>query len=390
MIKEITLINYKCFKQQNFELSNINLFFGLNGRGKSSVLQSILLMGQSVLEMNSLMDLIISSNFLTLGDFNDIKSTLSDDNFVKFQFKTDVEKMESFSFEYTSNPKLLDRGLLKEFELNGVKSSEELISDEGAVSLSSDNNKSINYKDDSRILNVFKNIHYISADRIGPRLYVNKFGVGSLDKAGSKGENSINILSSYSGKLNEIFFIDQVEPQDLTELCQIWLNYIFDGARIKINNDSESVLSLKINSKNSEKLYKSVNVGFGYSYVLSIVLTCLLSKENDILIFENPEAHLHPKAQSRLTHLFARLVENKVQLFIESHSEHILNGLRVTLASQESKINNDMISSYFFNENFQVEKLNIDQKGFINNWPKDFFDQTDIDNSLIFNYSRKL
>ncbi|WP_151723819.1 AAA family ATPase, partial [Acinetobacter ursingii] len=259
----------------------------------------------------------------------------------------------------------------------GVKSSEELISDEGAVSLSSDNNKSINYKDDSRILNVFKNIHYISADRIGPRLYVNKFGVGSLDKAGSKGENSINILSSYSGKLNEIFFIDQVEPQDLTELCQIWLNYIFDGARIKINNDSESVLSLKINSKNSEKLYKSVNVGFGYSYVLSIVLTCLLSKENDILIFENPEAHLPPKAQSRLTHLFARLVENKVQLFIESHSEHILNGLRVTLASQESKINNDMISSYFFNENFQVEKLNIDQKGFINNWPKDFFDQTD-------------
>ena len=83
-------------------------------------------------------------------------------------------------------------------------------------------------------------------------------------------------------------------------------------------------------------------------------------------------------------------MENKVQLFIESHSEHILNGLRVTLASQESKINNDMISSYFFNENFQVEKLNIDQKGFINNWPKDFFDQTDIDNSLIFNYSRKL
>jgi len=390
MIKEVTLINYKCFQQQKFELSNINLFFGLNGRGKSSVLQSILLMGQSVLETNSLMDLIVSSNFLTLGDFNDIKSNLSDEKFVKFQFKTDVEKMENFSFEYMNNPKLLDRGLLKEFELNGIKSSEELISDGDAVSLSLDNNKSINYKDDSRILNIFKNIHYISADRIGPRLYVNKFGVGNLDKTGSKGENSINILSSYSGKLNEIFFIDQEKPQDLTELCQMWLSYIFDGARIKVNNDSESVLALKINSRNNEKLYKSVNVGFGYSYVLSIVLTCLLSKENDILIFENPEAHLHPKAQSRLTHLFARLVENKVQLFIESHSEHILNGLRVTLANKNSKINKDMISSYFFDENFKVEKLDIDHKGFINNWPKDFFDQTDIDNSLIFNYSRKL
>lgn len=170
----------------------------------------------------------------------------------------------------------------------------------------------------------------------------------------------------------------------------MWLSYIFDGANIKVNNDSESVLALKINSKNNERLYKSVNVGFGYSYVLSIVLTCLLSKENDILIFENPEAHLHPKAQSRLTHLFARLAENKVQLFIESHSEHILNGLRVAVASKSSRIDKDMVSSYFFDENFQVEKLNIDHKGFISNWPKDFFDQTDIDNSLIFNYSRKL
>lgn len=389
MIKEITLINYKCFQEQDFELSDINLFFGLNGRGKSSVLQSILLMGQSALETNSLMDLVISSSFLTLGDFNDIKSTISNESFVKFKFKTDMEKMGSFSFKYTNNPKLLDRGLLKEFELNGIKSSEELISD-GTESFSSDSDKSINYKDDSRILNIFKNIHYISADRIGPRLYVNKFGVANLDKTGSRGENSINILSSYSGKLNEIFFINQEKPQNLTELCQMWLSYIFDGANIKVNNDSESVLALKINSKNNERLYKSVNVGFGYSYVLSIVLTCLLSKENDILIFENPEAHLHPKAQSRLTHLFARLAENKVQLFIESHSEHILNGLRVAVASKSSRIDKDMVSSYFFDENFQVEKLNIDHKGFISNWPKDFFDQTDIDNSLIFNYSRKL
>lgn len=187
MIKEITLINYKCFQEQDFELSDINLFFGLNGRGKSSVLQSILLMGQSALETNSLMDLVISSSFLTLGDFNDIKSTISNESFVKFKFKTDMEKMGSFSFKYTNNPKLLDRGLLKEFELNGIKSSEELISD-GTESFSSDSDKSINYKDDSRILNIFKNIHYISADRIGPRLYVNKFGVANLDKTGSRGK----------------------------------------------------------------------------------------------------------------------------------------------------------------------------------------------------------
>ena len=385
MIKEISLANYKCFEKQTFELSDINLFFGLNGRGKSSVLQAILLMSQSVHERNSLKELFVSSNFLKLGGFNDIKNSYLEANFIKFEFKTDIEKMESFAFEYIINDKSTDRGLLNEFELNGNKSSEEIISDSDKTESAP---KFINYKDDTRILNIFKNIHYVSADRIGPRLYVDKFGIGNLDRTGIRGEKSINILSSYNEELNANLFIGTEVPKDLTGLCQMWLSYIFDGANIEINNKGESVLSLKMNSKNDGKLYKSVNVGFGYSYILSIVLTCLLAKENDIVIFENPEAHLHPKAQSRLTHLFAKISQNKVQLFIESHSEHILNGLRVSVADKNCSINEMNISSYFFGENFKVEKLEIDSKGFINNWPKDFFDQNDLDNSLIFNYSR--
>lgn len=384
MIREISLHNYKCFEEEVFELSEINLFFGLNGRGKSSVLQAILLMSQSIHEIDSLKELIISANFLKLGGFNDIKNSDSKKEFIKFEFKTDVEKMESFGFEYIKNQQSSERGILNEFELNGIKSSEESISDsETTASV----NKSINYKDDSRILNIFKNIHYVSADRVGPRLYVDKFGIGNIEKTDSRGENSINILSSYTEKLNEKLFIGNEIPKDLIELCQMWLSYIFDGANIEINSKGESVLTLKMNPRDG-KLFKSVNVGFGYSYVLSIILTCLLAKENDIVIFENPEAHLHPKAQSRLTHLFARLSLSKVQLFIESHSEHILNGLRVSVANKNCSINEKTISSYFFGENFKIEKLNIDSKGFINNWPKDFFDQTDIDNSLIFNHSR--
>jgi predicted ATPase len=385
MIKEITLNNYKCFNKEIFQLSDINLFFGLNGRGKSSVLQTVLLMSQSVNKSNSLKELFISSNFLKLGEFDDIRNSNLNNNSIKFEFKTDVDKMDSFGFEYVKNPNFPEKGLLNEFELNGQKSSEELISDS---EITESKNKSINYKDDSRILNIFKNVHYVSADRIGPRLYVDKFGVENLEKSDSRGLNSINILSSNNDFLNENLFIGDIVPRNLTELCQMWLSYIFDGANIEVNNKGENVLALKINPQNDGKLYKSVNVGFGYSYILSIVLTCLLAKENDIVIFENPEAHLHPKAQSRLTHLFARLPQNKVQLFIESHSEHILNGLRVSIADKNCTINERSICTYFFGENFKIEKLIIDNKSFISNWPKDFFDQTDIDNSLIFKHSR--
>lgn len=385
MIKAISLYNYKCFEKADFELSDINLFFGLNGRGKSSVLQSILLMSQSVQEINSLKELVVSANFLKLGEFKDVKNSYSENNFVKFEFKTDIEKIDSFSFEYIKNEQYPDRGILSEFELNGNKSSEETISDSNT---NTSINKSINYKDDSRILNIFKNIHYVSADRIGPRLFVDKFGIGNLEKTDSRGENSINILSSNKEKLNENLFIGEKIPNNLTELCQMWLSYIFDGANIEVNNKGESVLALNLSSRDNGLLYKSVNVGFGYSYILSIVITCLLAKESDIVIFENPEAHLHPKAQSRLVQLFTRLSLSKVQLFIESHSEHILNGLRVGIANKSCSITEESVKSYFFDENYKIEKLNIDNKGFVSNWPKDFFDQSDIDNSLIFKHSR--
>lgn len=390
MLTEVKLFNYKCFHKEEFSLSNINLFFGLNGRGKSSLLQAILLLSQSVSETNSLKELLISSCLLKLGNFDDIKFSNSNilEN-IKFGFKTDIESITDFEFEYRKDENELGRGFLNSFELNGVKSSEELISDSYSSNdpISKDNT-SINYKDDSRILKIFRNVHYVSADRIGPRLYVDKYGVGDIYKTGIRGENTINVLSSYKQVLNPLFFFPNSEPKNMINLCEQWLSYIFDGANIEINDKGESVLSLKINPKGNENLYKSVNVGFGYSYILSIVVTCLIAKEDDIVIFENPEAHLHPKAQSRLTHLFTRLALNNVQLFLESHSEHILNGLRVAIADKNNKIQNDMISSYFFNEDFKVEKLIIDEKGFVDNWPKDFFDQLEIDNSLIFNYSR--
>ena len=390
MLTAVKLFNYKCFHQEEFHLSNINLFFGLNGRGKSSLLQAILLMSQSVSETNSLKELLISSCLLKLGNFDDIKFSNSNilEN-IKFGFETDSDSITDFEFEYRRDENELGRGFLKSFELNGIKSSEEVISDSNSSTDSiSKNNSSINYKDDSRILKIFRNVHYVSADRIGPRLYVDKFGVDGVYKTGIRGENAINVLSSYKQILNPLFFFSGSEPQTIINLCEQWLSYIFDGANIEINDKGESVLSLKINPKGNENLYKSVNVGFGYSYILSIVVTCLIAKEGDIVIFENPEAHLHPKAQSRLTQLFSRLALNNVQLFIESHSEHILNGLRVAIADKKNGIEKNMISSYFFDENFKVEKLMIDDKGFVDNWPKDFFDQLEIYNSLIFNYSR--
>lgn len=391
MLTELSLANYKCFKEKKaFPLSNINLFTGFNGRGKSSVLQAILLMSQTAISSGTLRELLISSSWLRLGDFNDIKSAISpqkDD--LSFGFKTNLETLKSFEFQYTSKKSFPDRALLKDYIVNGERSTTDSLSGALSESSESSNNKMVIYQDDPRILKIFKNVHYVSADRIGPVLYVDKYGMPDIIKTGLHGEHTVKILSNYTNELNPLLFLNK-KAKDIKELCEEWMNYIFDGASIRVKaNEDDSVLSLSLNPKSDEHYYKSVNVGFGYSYVLALIVSALIAKEGDIVIFENPEAHLHPRAQSRLMELFTKVALLGVQIFIESHSEHILNGIRLAIANKNNALSNENVEAYYFDEEFKVNHLEIASNGFIQDWPIGFFDQNELDMIMLFRYSQE-
>ena len=118
---------------------------------------------------------------------------------------------------------------------------------------------------------------------------------------------------------------------DLVSQISAWLSYIFDAnIELQINDENEDVIFIYF-IVNGTKC-KPTNVGFGYSYVLPILVAGLTASNKHTLIIENPEAHLHPKAQARLTEFLARVASCDVQIFIESHSEHILNALQVAVA----------------------------------------------------------
>jgi predicted ATPase len=169
------------------------------------------------------------------------------------------------------------------------------------------------------------------------------------------------------------------------------LGYILDGANIDIKGKEEkdiSILRFLLNSQQNKKFYKPTNVGFGYSYILPIIATGLITKKGDVFIVENPEAHLHPRAQSRLMEFFTRLSDNDVQVFIESHSEHILNGLRTNALNPNSRTTTKDVAIYYFDEDFKPKKLEVDEKGKIASWPNGFFDQQEIDLAQIFKFSK--
>ena len=129
------------------------------------------------------------------------------------------------------------------------------------------------------------------------------------------------------------------------------------------------------------KQYKSgpqvplTDVGFGVSQVLPVLILCYYAPEGSILILEQPEAHLHPKVQSELADVLIDVVKNRnVQIILESHSEHLLH--RLTRRIAEEKISENDMALYFCEINdgkSTAEKLSMDEYGNISNWPQNFF-----------------
>ncbi|MFP9117019.1 DUF3696 domain-containing protein [Flavobacterium sp. RNTU_13] len=404
MITKINLKNFKCFHElTTFDFSKINLLTGINGRGKSSLLQAILLLSQSSeIRSTGAIKLKLNGTHIDLGSFNDVKNseTVRGEN---------VEVGIEFHFGLIAN---LILGEDENDELSAVLINKKVFFENEDYSHYSLFLKNLQHKLDEEVkLSKFEHtinsgvemelstfmfqillskVHYVSADRLGPVKFVEKVILPEFLNVGPKGEYVINVLAKNNLDLVNDKLYRGNDSKSVIQQTQEWLGYILQGATIDIRGrETESiVLSMLINNKNNSYKYKPSNVGYGYSYVLPLIVAGLIAKEGEILIVENPEAHLHPRAQARIAEFFAIVASCGVQVFIESHSEHILNGLRVSVLRPEIGVNNDDLIIHYFNEDFGSEKLSIDEKGKIKDWPSGFFDQQEIDLGSIFRLSR--
>jgi len=381
MIKTIELTNFKCFKETTkFNFSKLNLLTGINGRGKSSVLQSILILAQSAKNKDDLSKLVINDTLIQLGNFDDVKNsdTPRSEN-ISLRFKFADTTMDELHLEYEEN---LDDPLLADFAA-------------AEVTLPSEK---ITYDEDDKnreqleiFADTIKKTHFVSADRLGPVRYVDKSNLPAFNHVGPRGEYTINILADSINlpNVNEALYRG-VESMSLIQQTMEWLDYILEGAKITIRGREKesSVLYMLINNKNNSHEYKPANVGFGYSYILPLIVTGLVARPGEVVIVENPEAHLHPRAQTKIAEFFARVASTGVQVFIESHSEHILNGMRVSSLRSDIAIKHNDLAIHYFNESFGSEELEVTDKGKISNWPSGFFDQQEIDLAEIFKHSR--
>lgn len=363
MIKQLSIENFKCFDSNTvFDLSKVNLFVGYNGRGKSSVIQSYLLLCQSLCHYGDLQNLEVNGDYVQLGLFEDlVNASKSAKSPIRIVLSTDQKEGYEVRLGYEEKTDAERQGQVCELFVDGkdylVKKVKTL---DGQ--LSSNVTLAVDRYPDG-VNTIFQNCNYVAAERKGPSLYEEKRDRHPNNPVGKNGENVLNSI---------------VKNKKLQDIINYWVGYIMDGGGLKIDGESKdsAVLSLNMYMPNAKgnRRFKAINCGFGYSYVLSIVVNAL-TMEKGTLIIENPEAHLHPMAQLRLTELLAKMSEKDIQIFIETHSEHIVNGFRIYALREDIDMGHNDLSIYFFDDDYSIKHLNVESNGRIKNWPKGFFDQ---------------
>jgi len=125
--------------------------------------------------------------------------------------------------------------------------------------------------------------------------------------------------------------------------------------------------------------FSPANTGFGILYVLPVIVSLLKAEPDSIILMENPESHLHPKGQSAIGRLMALAAQNGVQIFCESHSDHIINGARVAI--KESMLEKDKLAIYYFDRKLndehktRITEIFVDSKGELSAYPDGLLDE---------------
>lgn len=352
IIEKLELHDFKCFSDIEFEFGNLNLLAGSNGCGKSTVIQALLLIRQSYEQYGNLDMLSTYGKYVNLGMAKEILCESSKDLKMKFRIESSNGTITELEPEYDAENHILK---------NDVAVSE-------------------NYKE----INLFEEaFEYLSAERIVPQTVYSSISPNS--SLGMSGENAFDFLEKYGDKyIVEPVFREKGQSYLLFHVNE-WLNRMFNGFRLQLSQIAEAdAVSLRYQEVSSRvsNSHRATNVGFGITYVLPILVALLKIRPGDLVIIENPEAHLHPKAQRLLGELVVKAASTGAQIIIETHSDHILNGIRISV--KKFMLEAQKVKLFFFMRENVGDKYHVNvyapelnQEGDINIWPEGFFDEWD-------------
>lgn len=303
MIKNIKIAGFKSFDNVKFEFKNFTLLAGANSVGKTTVLQSIFALVQSGNNP-------FRGEYMNVGKFNELINIATDKNEINLQMQ----------YEYN----------------NIIKEVSKTITKEGVIC--------------SDVIDENIKIIYCSAERIGVKDTYEKY-LGDEILIGKNCEYVFHYLAEHKDTpldRESDFVYDADSKLTFSGQVDYWLNKI-SGYRIQANEiDKTEFIQVLYTNEKMKMGIRPKNVGTGVTYIAEIIIAALACKEGDLLIIENPEIHLHPSGQAEMVRFLAFLAQCGVQIIVETHSDHIYNGIRKCICQDE--IENENVCVYFFKQ----------------------------------------
>jgi len=349
----------------------MNVFAGMNGAGKSTVIQSLLALRQSW-ESDALArgSVLLNGELTELGTCGEVYCAEPNSEFIELCLTstTHSEPLVAQSRQSEETAKGYILPLAGPISQNGF----ELFNER---------------------------FNYLHAERLGPRkAFQIPLEDGYPFRVGRNGENAPFIVSSerkrtpVSNSALHLESSDGLIYDTLEYQWPLWMSRLFPGyqGKSEIYHEADQIrLSLALQTKQTGQghFVRPTNTGFGLSYVLGVIVAGLVASSDSILIVENPEAHLHPRAQSCIGEFLARVSAGGAQVFVETHSEHVLNGMRRMVKAE--KLPHDGVRVFYFSNTSEgiephVTRISISKSGDVSEWPDGFFDQLDQDLSALF------
>ncbi|MXY54620.1 MAG: DUF3696 domain-containing protein [Gammaproteobacteria bacterium] len=385
MITRVDLRHFKCFEALKLPLQRLTLLSGLNASGKSSVLQALVLLHQTIREHEWAQRLLLNGPALRLGAVRDVIDHVSggrdlslaledgDAGAVAWDLVGDQSAMS------LSIRKVQVRGRNEAVWRPGEPHALHQLLPEPVAS--STEGRSLARR--------LRGMTWLAAERLGPRdIYV--LDSPELPLVGEGGESAASLLYSGGDERVAIPLLVEGAPPTLLRQVEARMGEFFPGFEMDLTAvPRANAVTLGVRTSRHTDFHRPGHTGFGITQVLPIVVATLAAKPDDLVLIENPEVHLHPAGQSRMGVFLAEVAHAGVQVLVESHSDHVLNGIR--RAVKQGRISPDAAALYFFRPRHeadasrvaQVESPSIDNDGNITDWPPGFFDQFDQDMSYL-------